>query len=42
MNKTPAISAQIPEMVLNAEPRPTPRRPRPVMIKKIPSKIHFN
>jgi len=42
MNRTPAISAQIPAMMLNIAPRPTPRRPSPVMIKNIPSKIHFN
>jgi len=42
MNKTPATSAQIPATTLNIAPRPMPRRPKPVMIKKIPSKIHFN
>jgi hypothetical protein len=42
MNKTPAINAQIPATMLPIEPRPTPRRLSPVIIKKIPSKIHFN
>ena len=41
MNRMPAINAQTPAMTLNI-PRPTPRRLSPSMIKKIPSKIHFN